>query len=285
MKKYLAVLVSLSMVMLAGCFSMPSIEPQDQDLEGADWRTTGIVCEYGSLTIDGQEIDVCGVNKKNKINLYYDQESQELFKSVDFPRDLTDDEYDGITVEFDDVAGDENTDVVLKVEDQQGLILSWTWVYDTDEFVYLASAAYPPVEVDYDDEDGDNDEYDAENQGGEDGDQGHVDYSGTYSVGRCYIVIDYVEGVTYNVSVSWGSSASESAEWTMTAIYSESEGILQYSDATYAQVVYGDDGSYSEDVIYTDGSGEFELDGTTLIWRSFNSDLDNIVEETLEKID
>ena len=81
----------------------------------------------------------------------------------------------------------------------------------------------------------------------------------------------------YNVTVHWGSSAFESAEWTMTATYYDSTGLLEYSDGTYFIRTYTDEENYTDDVKYTDGGGCFWFeDNGKLGWQSAESDVDGI---------
>ena len=107
------------------------------------------------------------------------------------------------------------------------------------------------------------------------------DFAGDYHeeiAGRGMITIEPAgEENTYNVSIHWGSSAFESADWTMTATYYDSTGLLEYSDATYTIRTYEDEENYTDDVKYTDGGGcfWFEADGK-LGWKSAESGVDGI---------
>ena len=116
------------------------------------------------------------------------------------------------------------------------------------------------------------------------------DFSGTYTEplsGRCTIDITSTGNNNYKVSVHWSSSAFESANWEINATYYDSTTLLEYTDAKYFVRTYSSEEEYTDDVIYTNGAGEFwfEEDGS-LGWRSANSDVDYITGETkFERID
>ena len=73
---------------LTACEVVTEVLPteSEQDQEGEDWRTWGIVDGYGKLSLDGEE------------------DSPEMW---------------------------------------------WTFVWDKDDFVYMAALAYPPTEVEH----------------------------------------------------------------------------------------------------------------------------------------
>ena len=111
------------------------------------------------------------------------------------------------------------------------------------------------------------------------------DFAGSYYeeiAGRGMIDIESTGDNTYAVSIHWGASAFESANWEMTATYSESTGLLEYTDCTYTIITFEDEENYTEDVKYTDGAGEFWFteDGK-LGWKSANSDVDSIDGESV----
>lgn len=68
------------------------------------------------------------------------------------------------------------------------------------------------------------------------------------------------------VTVSWGSSASESSEWTMTAAIAE-DGLFCYKDCTLKTLTTGADGQTDENVEYTDGEGFFSVVNGQLFWN------------------
>jgi len=59
-------------------------------------------------------------------------------------------------------------------------------------------------------------------------------------------------------TVSWGSSASETTTWTMNVTVAE-DGLIYYNDCTKINHIFDEDGEETVEIIYTDGSGNFEL--------------------------
>ena len=90
-------------------------------------------------------------------------------------------------------------------------------------------------------------------------------------------VIANAEAQCVNITVIWGGSATEAAEWTMSA---KKEGNkLVYSDCVYKNLIYSDEtdqegtgadetgGGAEETVIYENGTGSFEIsDDGKLLW-------------------
>jgi len=134
---------------LTACDVVTEVLPteSEQDQEGEDWRTWGIVDGYGKLSLDGEEVDVCACVYGDRVELYYDEPKQILFLEVDYPEKLTDEQYEKATVEFDDYNDDGNTDVRIIVGEEDSPEMWWTFVWDKDDFVYMAALAYPPTEV------------------------------------------------------------------------------------------------------------------------------------------
>ena len=111
------------------------------------------------------------------------------------------------------------------------------------------------------------------------------DFSGTYTEplsGRCTITIESLGENNYKIAVHWSSSAFETANWEMNATYYDSTTLLEYTGGKYFTRTYSSEEEYTDNVIYTDGAGEFwfEPDGS-LGWRSANSDVDYITGDTL----
>ena len=70
------------------------------DAAGEDWRTTGVVVGSGTITHDGDSVDVLVTADPNSAAFYWDQEEQVLFDSVAFPETIEDIELHGINVEL-----------------------------------------------------------------------------------------------------------------------------------------------------------------------------------------
>ena len=121
--------------------------------------------------------------------------------------------------------------------------------------------------------------------------QGTVDLSGTYTEpvsGRCQIELNSTDGIYYTAYIRWASSAYESAVWEINyAVYGESSGEVEYTDAYYYVRTYTDDVNYTDEVGYTDGTGRFWIDADGMLnWVSDQSDIDGVDgSTTFEKID
>lgn len=90
-------------------------------------------------------------------------------------------------------------------------------------------------------------------------------------------VIANTEAKCVNITVTWSSSASESTEWTMSAVKEDNK--LVYSDCTKRTTFASEDlddeeegdedgmgGGAEETVEYEGGSGSFELSDGKLLW-------------------
>lgn len=238
----------------------------DGEVVGADWRTWGIIDDYGTLTLDGTETDVCVCLFADRAELYYDRENQELFKTIEFPERLSDEEYEKLSIEFIDNTGDDNTDIVFVVGTENTVDRRFSYIYDSDvkDFAYDAFSAYPnPNVVD------------------DSGEEGVVDFTGRYTepdTGRCLIEITKEGEDTYTIVVNWSDSAADEYIWAITgASYGEYGDELVYEDALYYHRTYEDDETYTDEDIYDDGTGRFYMtEGGMLGWESNNTELDGI---------
>ena len=89
-------------------------------------------------------------------------------------------------------------------------------------------------------------------------------YLGTYVCGRASIKISGGPS-KYQVFISWGSSASEHSEWTFSGKFDEN-GVLTYSDCTRTDLVYTDDVTHTDTVVYTNGTGKLTFKDPNLTW-------------------
>ncbi|MBR4549869.1 MAG: hypothetical protein IKO83_08150 [Oscillospiraceae bacterium] len=71
---------------------------------------------------------------------------------------------------------------------------------------------------------------------------------------------------TAAIAIEWPSSAAQTSYWKMTGTYDAEKNALVYSDATLTEVTVDAQGAKTENVVYTDGSGSFELGGKKLSW-------------------
>ena len=83
MRKFsILLLLCTLMLCLAACGNQGTT---DDDIVGDDWRTWGTIQDTGTLTHDGQMIDVCICITDTGADLYYDRVEQELYATVQFP--------------------------------------------------------------------------------------------------------------------------------------------------------------------------------------------------------
>ena len=80
----------------------------------------------------------------------------------------------------------------------------------------------------------------------------------------------------YNVEVSWSGSAFEKNMWSMTAEFNEDTDRLEYSECTMTYRKYSDEDNYTDNVEYTDGSGNIFFADSKLGWVSSKADIDGI---------
>ena len=99
------------------------------DAAGEDWRTTGVVVGSGTITHDGDSVDVLVTADPNSAAFYWDQEEQVLFDSVAFPETIKDIRSSAFQISFDDQNGDGESDVLVEIghEDMSNTTMLWLW--------------------------------------------------------------------------------------------------------------------------------------------------------------
>lgn len=125
------------------------------DVTGADWRTTGVVVGSGTITHDGESVDVLVTADPNSAAFYRDQEEQVLFDSVAFPETIEDINSSAFQISFDDQNGDEESDVLVEIghEDMSNTTMLWLWdpqeryVYQPDYSSFHVPGVAGPEEL------------------------------------------------------------------------------------------------------------------------------------------
>ena len=99
------------------------------DAAGEDWRTTGVVVGSGTITHDGDSVDVLVTADPNSAAFYWDQKEQVLFDSVAFPETIEDIRSSAFQISFDDQNGDGESDVLVEIghEDMSNTTMLWLW--------------------------------------------------------------------------------------------------------------------------------------------------------------
>lgn len=136
-------LAVLFCLVLAACGGDSGSDNNGGDVAGDDWRTTGVVDGMGTITLDGQEIDVCYCVHDDKTNFYYDDEVQVGYDLVQYPFTLDNarDSFSGCSL--DDLDGDGNSDVRLEFEPEDGNDTVFVWYWEgEDGFVFHPEASF-----------------------------------------------------------------------------------------------------------------------------------------------
>ena len=103
------------------------------DVTGADWRTTGVVVGSGTITHDGESVDVLVTVSESSAAFYRDLPEQILFDSVSFPMSIPDAEQAFNAISFDDMDGDGESDVLVSFIHENGDATELVWIWDPVE--------------------------------------------------------------------------------------------------------------------------------------------------------
>lgn len=120
--------IFIPVLAMALCLSLAACGNSD-DVAGEDWRTTGVVVGSGTITHDGESVDVLVTADPNSAAFYRDQEEQVLFDSVAFPETIEDISSSAFQISFDDQNGDGESDVLVEIghEDMSNTTMLWLW--------------------------------------------------------------------------------------------------------------------------------------------------------------
>ena len=119
------------------------------DVAGADWRTTGMVVDSGTITHDGDSVDVLVTVSESSAAFYRDIPEQVLFDSVTFPMDIPDAEQAFHSISFDDLDGDGESDVWVSFLHENGDATDLVWIWDPEErYVYREDLSAIPADED-----------------------------------------------------------------------------------------------------------------------------------------
>ena len=102
-----------------------------------------------------------------------------------------------------------------------------------------------------------------------------MNYVGVYECDRCSITIEADGETDAKISVHWGSSATESSNWTMSGYFDPDTMRINYSDSVRTDLVLDEDTDEAT-VVYEDGYGRIQFfeDGT-LEWQD-EQEVDNV---------
>lgn len=117
------------------------------DVAGDDWRTTGMVVDSGTITHDGDSVDVLVTVSESSAAFYRDIPEQVLFDSVAFPMDIPDAEQAFHSISFDDLDGDGESDVWVSFLHENGDATDLIWIWDPEErYVYREDLSAVPAD-------------------------------------------------------------------------------------------------------------------------------------------
>lgn len=121
-----------SALALALCLSAAACGKSD-DTAGDDWRASGAVVDSGTITHDGDSVDVLVTVSESSAAFYRDMPEQVLFDSVSFPVSIPDAEEAFHAISFDDIDGDGESDVLVRFLHKSGDTTEMIWIWDPVE--------------------------------------------------------------------------------------------------------------------------------------------------------
>ncbi len=114
---------------MALCLGLAACGSPD-DAAGEDWRTSGMVAASGTITHEGDSVDVLVTVSESSAAFYWDLPDQVLFDSVSFPMDVPDAERSFLAISFDDIDGDGESDVWVSFLHEDGDTTDLVWIWD-----------------------------------------------------------------------------------------------------------------------------------------------------------
>ena len=121
---------SLSLLLAAVlCLSLGACG-SDPELTGDDWRVSGVVAASGTITHDGESVDVLVTVSESSAAFYRDLPEQILFDSVAFPMHIPDAEQAFNAISFEDLSGDGESDVLVSFIHENNDLTELIWIWD-----------------------------------------------------------------------------------------------------------------------------------------------------------
>ena len=121
-----------SALALALCLSAAACGKSD-DTAGDDWRASGAVVDSGTITHDGESVDVLVTVSESSAAFYRDLPEQILFDSVSFPMSIPDAEQAFNAISFEDMDDDGESDVLVSFIHENGDATELIWIWDPVE--------------------------------------------------------------------------------------------------------------------------------------------------------
>lgn len=124
--------IFIPVLTMALCLSLAACGNSD-NVAGDDWRTTGMVVGSGTITHDGESVDVLVTVSESSAAFYRDLPEQALFDSVSFPMNIPDAEQAFNAISFDDMDDDGESDVLVSFIHENGDATELIWIWDPVE--------------------------------------------------------------------------------------------------------------------------------------------------------
>ena len=140
MKKTMTILLAAFLILLLGWVILPALareqeDPPEENIAGTDWRTWGIIDDYGTLVRDGETIAFCACVHTQDTTLYYDTEDQVLLAELVYPAPVENAEQCYLGMDTADRNGDGSSDVLLRFSQKEGTLeLLFCWDPETGTF-------------------------------------------------------------------------------------------------------------------------------------------------------
>ena len=140
MKKTMTILLAAFLILLLGWVILPALareqeDPPEENIAGTDWRTWGIIDDYGTLVRDGETIAFCACVHTQDTTLYYDTEDQVLLAELVYPAPVENAEQRYLGMDTADRNGDGSSDVLLRFSQKEGTLeLLFCWDPETGNF-------------------------------------------------------------------------------------------------------------------------------------------------------
>ena len=115
----------------------------EEEIVGADWRTTGIIINYGTITRGGENTEVAITMNRGKSSFYYDSPNQQLFESVLFPKEVEDSWGAFSSISFEDINGDGESDATIDFSHEDNSKTHFVWLWEQENgYMYQENQSY-----------------------------------------------------------------------------------------------------------------------------------------------
>lgn len=129
--------------LLAALVCAVSLAACGGEVVGDDWRVSGIVDADGTITHDGESVDVLVSISPESAAFYRDEAEQILFDSVSFPMAIPDAESAFYAIRFDDLDGDGESDVTVDFRHADNTETHLVWIWDAHvRYVFREELSY-----------------------------------------------------------------------------------------------------------------------------------------------